>query len=648
MQLYKVQKILLIRFIFEKKYNMKVVIIAGGKWTRLWLTDIPKPMVNVAGKPILQWQIELAKKYNLKDIIILSWHLGNVIVDYFWDWSKFGVNIQHIIEKIPLGTAGAVKQLEYLLKEKFFVFYGDTIMDINLQSMIDFDNDDKNSLWTLLVHPNNHPYDSDLVESDKKWLIKAFHSKPHPEWIYYHNLVNAALYILDPKVFTYIQPNISSDFGKHIFPKIIQDNQLLKAYKTHEYIKDMWTLDRLQQVENDIISWKVAGLNIENKQKAIFIDRDWVINEEVDNLSDINDLNILPWVWEWLKNINKSEYLSIVVTNQPMIAKWFLKESELDEIHKKLEWEIGKEWSYIDDIYYCPHHPDKWFEWEIPELKIECECRKPKTWMIKEAIEKYNINPDKSFIIWDSTTDIQTGINTWLKTILVRTWYAWDDWKYKCEPDFIFTDFKEASDFVIYEYENLLSKAEEIIKNLQVDSDRYIILIWWLSRSWKTTFTNILTNLLTKTNFKFKNINLDNRLIPKEKRNDDMDVKARYQYDKITNDIKQFLEWKEIEINKYNIKDRTIIENHSKISFDKKDILVIDWVISLDIEYLRKISNIKVYCDIEENKRKERLYNFYDYKWLTRSDIDDLYNKRQKDEFPIITKTKSYADVIID
>ncbi|MCF7834538.1 HAD-IIIA family hydrolase [Candidatus Gracilibacteria bacterium] len=627
---------------------MKVVIIAGGKGTRLGLTDIPKPMVNVAGKPILQWQIELAKKYNLKDIIILSGHLGNVIVDYFGDGSKFGVNIQHIIEKIPLGTAGAVKQLEYLLKEKFFVFYGDTIMDINLQSMIDFDNDDKNSLGTLLVHPNNHPYDSDLVESDKKGLIKAFHSKPHPEGIYYHNLVNAALYILDPKVFTYIQPNISSDFGKHIFPKIIQDNQLLKAYKTHEYIKDMGTLDRLQQVENDIISGKVAGLNIENKQKAIFIDRDGVINEEVDNLSDINDLNILPGVGEGLKNINKSEYLSIVVTNQPMIAKGFLKESELDEIHKKLEWEIGKEGSYIDDIYYCPHHPDKGFEGEIPELKIECECRKPKTGMIKEAIEKYNINPDKSFIIGDSTTDIQTGINTGLKTILVRTGYAGDDGKYKCEPDFIFTDFKEASDFVIYEYENLLSKAEEIIKNLQVDSDRYIILIGGLSRSGKTTFTNILTNLLTKTNFKFKNINLDNRLIPKEKRNDDMDVKARYQYDKITNDIKQFLEGKEIEINKYNIKDRTIIENHSKISFDKKDILVIDGVISLDIEYLRKISNIKVYCDIEENKRKERLYNFYDYKGLTRSDIDDLYNKRQKDEFPIITKTKSYADVIID
>lgn len=103
------------------------------------MTDIPKPMVQVAGKPILQRQVELAKRYGLDDIIILSGHLGQVIVDYFGDGSQFGVHIQHVVEKVPLGTAGAVKQLESLLTERFFVFYGDTIMDIDLQKMIDFD-----------------------------------------------------------------------------------------------------------------------------------------------------------------------------------------------------------------------------------------------------------------------------------------------------------------------------------------------------------------------------------------------------------------------------------------------------------------------------------------------------------------------------
>lgn len=621
---------------------MKVVIIAGGKWTRLGLTDIPKPMVQVAGKPILQWQVELAKRYGLDDIIILSGHLSQVIIDYFGDWSKFWVKIQHIVEDIPLGTAGAVKQLESLLTERFFVFYGDTIMDINLQKMIDADSLYPNSLWTLLVHPNNHPQDSDLIESDNQWLIKIFHSKPHPEWVYYHNLVNAALYILDPKVFSFIETGVSSDFWKHIFPKIIQSGQILEAYKTHEYIKDMWTLERLQQVENDIISWKVARLNMQNKQKAIFLDRDWVINQEVDNLSHIDDLIILPWTVEAMKNINKSEYLSLVVTNQPMIAKWFLKESDLDEIHKKLESEIGKEWAYLDDIYYCPHHPDAWYEGELPELKIDCVCRKPKTWMIDQAVTQYNIDKNKSFIIWDSTTDIQTGKNAGLKTILVKTWYAGDDQKYEVTPDFVFQDLCEATHFVLNDYDRLYDQ----IGGLLVKNPK-IICIAWLSRSGKSTFSHILSLYLQDHWVSYQHLNLDNRLLPKDQRTLDMTVKDRYQYEHISRDINLFLAGNPITINNYNVKHRTVELSKTTLTYDEKSLIIIDGIVSLDIPYLREISDLNIYCDIEEHTRKVRFHQFYTYKWLLESEIIDLYKARQLDEYPLVIQTKKYSDCII-
>lgn len=621
---------------------MKLVIIAGGKWTRLGLSDIPKPMVQVAGKPILHWQIELAKRYGLKDIIILSGHLGQVIVNYFGDWSKFGVNIQHIIEEVPLGTAWAVKQLESLLTERFFVFYGDTIMDIDLQKMIDFDNKYSESFWTLLVHPNNHPHDSDLVESFRDWRIKSFHSKPHPEWVYYHNLVNAALYILDPKIFSYIQSDVSSDFWKHIFPKILEDWKLLRAYKTHEYIKDMWTLDRLQQVEWDIVSWKVARLNMQNQQKAIFIDRDGVLNKEVDNLSHIDALEINSGVSEWLRLINKSEYLALVITNQPMVAKWFLKEDALDDIHKKLESIIWKEWAYLDDIYYCPHHPEKWFEWEIGELKIDCYCRKPKTWMIDEAVKQYNIDKEKSFIMGDSTTDIKTGKNAWIKTVLVRTWYAWDDWKYDVVPDFVFQNFWEASDFIINHYDRLYSEVENILINKPK-----IISIAWLSRSWKSTFSNIIFQYLKKSNIPFQYLNLDNRLLPKEQRSSDMDVKDRYNYNFISKDFETLLSGQAIKINKYYSKTRTVEYATDIFTYNNKSILIIDGVVALDIEYIRSISDLKIYCDIDEDIRKQRFWNFYKYKELSDSKISDLYEKRQKDEYPFIIQTKQYSDCII-
>ncbi len=428
---------------------MKIVIIAWWKWTRLGFSDVPKPMVKVAWKPILERQIELAKRYWLTDIIILSWHLSNVITEYFWDWSKFWVKIEHIVEDVPLWTAWAVKQLEWKINDRFFVFYWDTIMDINLQKMIDFDKENSGCIWTLLVHPNNHPIDSDLIELNKDLSIKHFHPKPHNEWEYFHNCVNAALYILSPEIFKYIPLNESSDFWKNIFPKIINDWKILRWYKTHEYIKDMWTPERLKQVEWDILSWKVERLNIGNKQKAIFLDRDWVINREVDNLRNIENFELLKWVTGWLSIVNNSEYLSIVVTNQPMIAKWMISEEWVDEIHKKMETLLWKDWAYVDDIFYCPHHPDKWFEWEVPELKIDCDCRKPKTWMIEWTIKKYNIDVTKSFIIWDSTRDIQTWKNAWLKTVLVKTWYAWNDKKYDVKPDYIFDNLNDACEFII-------------------------------------------------------------------------------------------------------------------------------------------------------------------------------------------------------
>ena len=621
---------------------MKVVIIAGGKWTRLGLTDIPKPMAQVAGKPILQRQIELAKSYGLDDIIILSGHLGQVIVDYFGDGSQFWVHIQHIIEEVPLGTAWAVKQLEHILTERFFVFYGDTIMDIDLQKMIAFDLLHPESLWTLVVHPNNHPYDSDLVEATQQGVIQAFHAKPHPEGVYYHNLVNAALYILDPKVFAYIQPNVSLDFWKHIFPRIVDDGKLLRAYRTHEYIKDMWTIERLQQVEQAILSWKVARLNMQHMQKAIFLDRDGVLNEEVDNLSHIEDLHIFPGTVEWLKAINESEYLALVVTNQPMIAKGFLKEHELDDIHKKLESEIGKEWAYIDDLYYCPHHPDAWFEGEIPDLKKDCKCRKPKTGMIDQAVKQYNIDVAQSFIIGDSTTDIQTGKNAGIKTILVRTWYAGDDYKYSATPDFVFQNMAESAMFIVHHYDRLYHQVDELFAQ-----QPKIISLAWLSRSWKSTLCSMISVYLRERHIPFQYLNLDNWLLPKEQRSPDMTVKDRYPYTRIIHDFQDLLAGKTIHINTYDVKTRTVQTATTDFVYDPQSILLIDGVVSLDIPYLREIADLKIYCDIDESMRKERFIQFYRYKGLSESEIIDLYQKRQLDEYPIVVDTKKYSDCII-
>ncbi len=397
---------------------MQLVIIAGGKGTRLGLKDIPKPMVKMGEKPLLEHQIEFAKKYGVKEVFILSGHLSYVIEDYFKDGSDFGIKIHHVVEPYPLGTAGSLKLLEGKLNERFLVFYGDVVMDFDIDEFIKFDKQ-YNSIGTAIVHPNDHPYDSDLLEVDDNNRVTKVLPKPHEEGKYYQNLVNAAVYIFSPNIFKYIEEGISQDFGKHILPKVVEQGELLIAYKTPEYIKDMGTNDRFEAVKNDLLSGKVASLNKKNLRPCIFLDRDGVINKNMDTKPVTADFELLDGVTEAIRKINKSKYLSVVVTNQPMIAKGFIDFEELTNTHKKMETLLGNDRAFVNAIYYCPHHPEKGFEGEVPELKIDCDCRKPKPGMLVKASQDLNIDLSNSWMIGDSLRDIEAGKNAGCKTISI-------------------------------------------------------------------------------------------------------------------------------------------------------------------------------------------------------------------------------------
>ena len=427
---------------------MDLAIIAGGKGTRLGLKDTPKPMVEVGGKPLLEHQVNLAKRYAIKNIYMLSGHLSEVIVDYFGDGSKFGVNITHVIEKSPLGTAGAVKQLENRLNERFMVFYGDVFLDIDLKSFMDFDMK-TNSIADIIVHPNDHPHDSDLVDSNDENIVTAFYSKPHDENQYYRNLVNAAVYILSPGIFDYIPQDKPSDFGKDIFPLVLQSDKVIRAYKTAEYIKDIGTIERLGKVSRDIMNGKVERFSKRDKRSAIFIDRDGTLVRDIDLLHRVEDLELLPFSASAIKKINSSDYLSFLITNQPVVARNLCDTSVIAQIHNKLETLLGREGAYLNDIYFCPHHPDKGYPEENSEFKIDCDCRKPKTGMISKAVKEYNVDIESSWFIGDMTTDIQTGKNAGMKTILVRTGKAGKDGKFEVSPDYIFDNIGDAVDFIL-------------------------------------------------------------------------------------------------------------------------------------------------------------------------------------------------------
>ncbi|MCK4539869.1 HAD-IIIA family hydrolase [Candidatus Parcubacteria bacterium] len=398
----------------------QAVILAGGKGTRLGnLTKkIPKPMIKIGGTPILEHQIRLLEKYNINNITILTGYKSEIIENYVKS-KKYKANVSCFKSKINIGTADRVKLIENKLKNDFLLLYGDVMLDMNFDKLINF-HEQKKSSCTLVLHSNDHPQDSDLVEINEECQVTAFHSKPHKSGFYFHNMVNAGVYILSPKILKQIksQENIELDFGKNIFPKIFKKEKIY-GYNTPEYIKDMGTLERLKKVNKDYKSGKINRFNLKNKRKAIFLDRDGVINYDSDNLSNIDDFKILPRTIEAIKKINNSEYLAILVTNQPMLAKGFITFAQLDEIHKKMETLLGNEGAKLDGIYFCPHHPAKEFP-GVPELRIECECRKPKPGMIMQAKKDFNIGLKNSWIIGDAERDIETGKNAKIKTILVK------------------------------------------------------------------------------------------------------------------------------------------------------------------------------------------------------------------------------------
>lgn len=424
----------------------QAIIIAGGMGTRLKarLGDLPKPMIPIGGKPLLEHQVELAKRHGFSHIVIFACYRPDLIEAHLGDGRKWGVHIDYQIETTPLGTAGAVLAGMDSLAEQFLVFYGDTMVNVDLDR-----------IWrrhvssgadaTLLLHPNDHPLDSDLVETDSAEWITAFHNRPHPTGTFFQNLVNAGLYVVNKSALVRWSADVKTmDFGKDLFPAMLRAGQRLLGYNTPEYIKDIGTPERYDHVSAQYTSGVIARSSLQTPQSAVFLDRDGTLNREVDGVTCPDKLELLPGVAEAIRELNRHGIRAVVVSNQPIIAKGFCRETDVQAVHNKLETLLGEQHAFLDRIYYCPHHPEKGFDGERAELKITCDCRKPRIGMIQRAVKELNIDLQRSWLIGDTTTDLQTAKNAGLKSILVRTGYAGKDGKYQAQPDHVANTLTEA------------------------------------------------------------------------------------------------------------------------------------------------------------------------------------------------------------
>lgn len=241
---------------------MKAVILAGGKGTRLYpfTQSIPKCLMEIGKRPLIEHQILLLKKNGISEIFVLAGFLGDRIKDYLENGERWGVKIECLVEKTPLGTAGALKTLEGKVKEDFLVLSGDVMLDINIREFTEHYQQKNERIASLIVHPTDHPKDSDLVEIDETNKITNLLIRPHKKDRVLPNLSIASVFIFSPQIFRYIKENERSDIEKNILPQVLKSKDRIYAYETLDYIKDMGTRDRLKKVRRDWASGEIKRI----------------------------------------------------------------------------------------------------------------------------------------------------------------------------------------------------------------------------------------------------------------------------------------------------------------------------------------------------------------------------------------------------
>lgn len=417
--------------------NYTAVIQAGGKGTRMWeLTkdQIPKPMLLLNGKPLLQWQIENISKYGVREFVFIVGHLGEKIREYFGDGSRFGIHIQYIEEDTPLGSAGALYYLKDMIRtDSFLLVYGDVMFCLEWNRMLDF-HERRHGKATLLVHPNSHPFDSDLLILDKEQHVTGIDPKSSERDYWYENCVNAGIYILSADILRQMKILKRLDLEKDVLSPMMAGNEIY-GYRTPEYVRDVGTPERFRKAEAEQAAGVWEQKCLDRLQRCVFLDRDGTLNKYKGLIYREAQLELEEHAAEAVRLLNESGFLAVVVTNQPVVARGLCGIEDVNNIHRKLQVLLGNEGAYLDDIVFCPHHPDRGYPEENPAYKIPCDCRKPAGGMIGRMADRYNIDLSHSCIVGDSTVDIQTGINAGVRTVLVLTGQAGTDGKYRVKPD---------------------------------------------------------------------------------------------------------------------------------------------------------------------------------------------------------------------
>lgn len=228
---------------------IQTAIVAGGLGTRMRSVSeqVPKVMLPVLGKPLLEHQIDWLKKSGLTEVFLCLGFKAEAVQKHFGDGAKWGMTLHYQVEQTPRGTAGAVKDLSPQLSGDLLLIYGDLYAEVDYGKLLKFHAAHAGAA-TLVVFETDHPYDSDMVRAEGN-LITGFH-RPKPGEVF-ENIAAAAIWVLRPRLLDLIPREVPSDFGRDIFPKALAAGEKLYCYRTTERVEDVGTPERLEKFRSE-------------------------------------------------------------------------------------------------------------------------------------------------------------------------------------------------------------------------------------------------------------------------------------------------------------------------------------------------------------------------------------------------------------
>jgi D-glycero-D-manno-heptose 1,7-bisphosphate phosphatase len=382
---------------------MKIVkqaaILIGGKGTRLGdaVANTPKPLLNVCGRPFVEHVMLNLRRFGFNDFVLLAGYQSEVVHDKYSVQSPFtralNATVTVVVEPYPMGTGGALKYAREHLQDEFLLLNGDSIFDFNYLDLSNCARDSEPDNWlcrvALLAVENADRYG--FVDLDGP-RIQRFREKPEkPE----SGLINSGVYWMKSDILDYVE-DVPCSLEQAVFPRIAGDGRLVGRVYAGYFI-DIGIPEDLERAR--------ANLTQNLRKPAAFLDRDGTLNHDDGYTHKIDKFRWMDGAQVAIKRLNDAGFLVFIVTNQAGIARGFYDSKAVDTLHDWMSEELATIGAHIDDIRYCPHHP----EGSVPELAVSCECRKPNIGMFESLIAQWDPILSGSFMLGDTDKDVQAG-----------------------------------------------------------------------------------------------------------------------------------------------------------------------------------------------------------------------------------------------